>query len=185
MSVVLAFQIFMWWPNDYYLNDFPWEVMFVYVGNWILHLTVFFSFRNNLYRWAYGADAIPENLDREYYDYCCNPAFSGTGPQGTRSLNCAIVHEKRDLGENVCNATCVEWGFCKWYNTVNDIEEDELNRDVSVVLLEGETVDYCCDDYDQDNEMWVCRTVPEGGQDLCYNYCVRYGLCNYFDWATT
>ena len=45
MSLVLAFQIFMWLPNDYYLGDFPWEVMFVYIGNWVIHFVVYFTFR--------------------------------------------------------------------------------------------------------------------------------------------
>lgn len=183
ISLVLAFQIFIFWPNDYYLGDFPWEAMFVYTGAWTLHLGIYLGFRNNLYRWAYGAEAYPENLDREYIDYCCNPSFSGSGPSGERVLNCAVVHEKRDLQDAVCHQFCAEWGFCSWYNKYSDIQEYALGSKIQ--LLEGETVDYCCDDYDQEREQWICRTVPEGGDDLCYDYCVRYGLCNYFDWATT
>ena len=45
MSCVLGLQIFIWLPNDYYLDNFPWEVMFVYISNWLIHLVVYFSFR--------------------------------------------------------------------------------------------------------------------------------------------
>ena len=79
----------------------------------------------------------------------------------------------------------MEWGFCQWFNTIEDIEEESGSIGGNVEILEGETVDYCCDDYDEERDLWVCKTVPEGGDDLCYDYCVRYGLCNYFDWATT
>lgn len=72
MSVVVIFQVAMFWPSDYYLGDFPWEVMFIYVGFYLLHLGIWVGFRNDLYRWAYGIDAVPENLDREYIDYCCS-----------------------------------------------------------------------------------------------------------------
>ena len=49
--------------------------------------------------------------------------------------------------------------------------------------MEGESFDYCCDDYDREREKTVCRTVPEGKSDVCYNYCIHYGLCNYYDWV--
>ena len=54
-----------------------------------------------------------------------------------------------------------------------------------ITLLEGETVDYCCDDYDETIEQFICRTVPEGASSICYDYCVHYGLCTYWGWTVT
>ena len=82
MTCVIVFEVFMYWPSSYYLGDFPWEVMFVYGGAYLFHLLIWAIFRNNLYRWAYGVDAIPENLDREYFDYCCIPSSTGAGGSG-------------------------------------------------------------------------------------------------------
>ena len=161
MTLVLGFQIFMFWPNDYYLGDFPWEVMFVYSGVYTLHLLVWIGFRRNLYRWAYGVDAIVENLDREYVDYCCTPvATLSQGEVGP--LGCTVHHEDRFLTSSVCGGACLSWGYCEWYDTIEEIE-DAISARTSVgqiVLLEGETVDYCCANYNEEIELFLCRTVP-------------------------
>ena len=103
MTVFMGSQVFWFWPSDYYLGDYPWEVMFVYVGFYVLHLAIWAVFRNNLYRWAYGVDAIAENLDQEYFDYCCYSYTSGNGPNGQSVRNCAIHHEDPSYGDRVCN----------------------------------------------------------------------------------
>ena len=151
--------------------------MFVYIGTYFFHLLIWAIFQRDLFRWAYGVDAIPENLDREYFDYCCAPA-------GLRDsvVNCAVVHENSDEQQGVCATPCDEWGFCAWHNTVEDVEEAHPGKTVS--LLEGETEDYCCR-RDEELEMWICRPVPEGDSRLCYDYCERYRLCRYNDWIAT
>ena len=87
MSGVLLVQIVMFWPSDYYLGDFPWEVMFVYAGVYLLHLGIWEACHNNLHRWAYGIDAVPpeSSLDGEHIDYCCLRRTAGAAGTGETS----------------------------------------------------------------------------------------------------
>lgn len=105
MTIVTAFDIFMFIPSDYYMGTFPWEGMFPYIGVYVLHLLIWAIFRNEHYRWAYGVDAVPENLDREYSDYCCKAMEY----DGRTIANCLIHFEEVFSGD-----VCKEYGTSQW-----------------------------------------------------------------------
>ena len=67
--------------------------MFIYIGVYVIHLTVYFAFNIDLFRWAYGVDAISENLDEEYIDYCCKGTTTGSAGTGSSIYYCAIHFE--------------------------------------------------------------------------------------------
>ena len=120
--------------------------MLVYVSFWVEHVIVWSLFRTNLYRWAYGQNAYAENLDDEDNDYCCYSYTSGNGSTVKSIKNCAIHREDPNKGNRVCNKSCSVWNFCEWYDTLEDIQAVSS----TIMLLEGETMDFCCDDFDED-----------------------------------
>ena len=88
--------------------------MFIYMSYYSLHLLIWFIFRYDLYRWAYGVNATPENLDNEFSDYCCKA-------EGGR-MQCLIFHEPEfEEGETVCKEMCEEEEYCDWYDTYEEI----------------------------------------------------------------
>ena len=145
MTAFVLCQAFWFWPSPYYVGDYPWQVVFVYGGFYVYHLLVWALFRRDLYRWAYGDDVV-ENTDGEYFDYCCYSFTSGGAGEAVRS--CAIHEEDPMYGDRVCRSSCTLWNFCDWFDTYEDIEAVSG----TIMLYEGEKVDFCCNDYNEETD---------------------------------
>lgn len=74
----------------------------------MLHLVIWLIFRNDHYRWAYGVDAVPENLDNEFNDYCCKEF----NVNGKATAACLIHHEEVFDGD-----VCKQYGTSEWEGT--------------------------------------------------------------------